>query len=151
MSSIYPRISITDELGRISISEEIDSSLLINQNVPLSLSTNHSFHINAQPIPSKPSIVRGIGKCNVQEECYSDTSRELEIPFGQEVATQDLVSILQNVIPTPYLLFDNNVIALPNGLQVEVKLMKTNLRLRRVSGDQSDYDHLCQHLASTLS
>lgn len=153
MSLVNPRISITDELGRISISEELDATLLVNnQNLPLS---------NAQPVPSKPSIVRGIGKNSTissnstpERSNYSNIAHDLcvVIPVCQELATkEDLVTILQNSLPKPYPLVENNVMALPNGLQVEFKFVETTLRMRRISGDQTDYRHLCLHLASTFS
>ncbi|KAI5699518.1 hypothetical protein M8J76_003468 [Diaphorina citri] len=156
-SLINPRISITDELGRISISEELDLNvhehltLLANHPLSLSLKSNNCVNINAHPLPSKPSIVRGIGKCSTQQS-YCDTSYEqFEIPLCKELATQDLVGLLQHFLPEPYPLIDKNVMAFPNGLQIELELLKTNLRLRRISGDQSEYRHLCNHLASTFS
>lgn len=150
VSLINPRISITDELGRISISEELDLdvhehlSLLANQNLLQSNCTNINAH-------SKPSIVRGIGKCATQQS-YCDTSCEqFEIPLCEDLASEDLVSRLQNLLPEPFPLINKNVMAFPNGLQIELELIKTNLRLRRISGDQSEYKHLCNHLASTFS
>uniref|UniRef100_A0A8D8Q9L8 non-specific serine/threonine protein kinase n=1 Tax=Cacopsylla melanoneura TaxID=428564 RepID=A0A8D8Q9L8_9HEMI len=150
-----PRISITDELGRISISEELDLdiherlSLLANQN--LLQTTVNCVNINAHPLPSKPSIVRGIGKCSTQQSYCDNSCEQFEIPLCKELASEDLVELLQHFLPEPFPLINKNVMAFPNGLQIELELIKTNLRLRRISGDQSEYRHLCNHLASTFS
>uniref|UniRef100_A0A1B6C6L2 Non-specific serine/threonine protein kinase n=1 Tax=Clastoptera arizonana TaxID=38151 RepID=A0A1B6C6L2_9HEMI len=149
MSGANPLISVTDELG--------DQRMLAD-SLPFCDYGINDCDLNHQPFDSYDDVPLIIS--DLQKTVSGSFSVALS-EFCSRLATPEVLSLVEravNATVPPTLQSyskDNNSIALeyPCGLQVELQVLSCNtqLKMRRISGDQGQYSALCQQLVACMS
>lgn len=138
-----PAISVTDELGDQRIlADSCDACAMLNPD---------------------EGGGGGIPALLNSEQLQKTVSGSFEVAlseFCSQLATPDILGLVEKAVsatlpPSIHSFSTDNTLALeyPCGLQVELQVLSQNtqLKMRRISGDQGQYSALCHQLVACMS